>query len=122
MINPFRLGGYGGYGFGSRIAREEAADAKRAARHAQSDASELDGRLERLAMTCEALWTILRDKLGVTDEELLDRITQLDLSDGKLDGKVKRTAVSCPKCGRTIARRFPTCMYCGQAVMHDAFS
>ncbi len=122
MINPFRLGHRGDFGIGSRIAREEAAGAKRAARRAQSEASEVDDRLERLAMTCEALWTILRDKLGVTEEELLNRITEIDLSNGALDGKAKKVSVSCPKCGRTIARRFPNCMYCGQPVMHDAFS
>ncbi len=122
MLNPFRLGGRGDFGLGSAVAREQAAGAKREARRAQSSASEVDGRVERLAMTCEALWSILRDKLGVSDEDLLDRITQIDLEDGKLDGKASKASVSCPKCGRVIARRFPNCMYCGQPVMHDAFS
>jgi hypothetical protein len=104
------------------MAHAEASDAKREARRAQSDAAEMEARLVRLAMACEALWTILRDKLGASDEDLLDRITEIDLSDGRLDGKAARTAVSCPKCEKTIARRFPNCMYCGQAVMHDPFS
>lgn len=78
-------------------------------------------RMERVLLVCEAMWTILRDKLGVTDLELLQRINDLDLSDGQLDGKVRKSAVACPKCGRTIARRLPKCMYCGQAIMHDPF-
>jgi len=62
---------------------------------------------------------LLRDKLGVTDVELLDRINELDLSDGKLDGKFRKTPVSCPKCKRTIARRSKQCIYCGQPVVKD---
>ncbi len=81
----------------------------------------LEMRAERTLLVCEAMWTILRDKLGVTDLELLQRINDLDLSDGQLDGKVRKSAVACPKCGRTIARRLPKCMYCGQAIMHDPF-
>jgi hypothetical protein len=83
--------------------------------------AELDVRLDRTLLVCEAMWTLLRDKLGVTDEELVDRINEVDLSDGKLDGKVRKTPVSCPKCGRTISRKFPQCMYCGQAIIHDPF-
>ena len=94
------------------------ADAGRAKRHAES----LEARLDRALLACEALWTILRDKLEITDLELVQRMNDLDLSDGQLDGKVRKTPVSCPSCGRAIARRFPKCMYCGQAVVHDPFA
>jgi len=120
VTNPFIVAG--GAGFGGMMAHAEATDARREARRAQSEATELNARLDRLAMTCEALWTILREKLGLSEEDLVDRVVQIDLSDGKLDGKVSRSAVSCPKCGRTIGRRFPNCMYCGQAVMQDPFA
>ena len=112
---------YGGT-VGSTIAGADAAQAKGAARRAKHSVDDLEARLDRTVMACEAMWTLLRDKLGLTDEQLMDQITALDLSDGKLDGKVRRTAVRCPKCDRTIARRFPNCMYCGQAVVHDPFA
>ena len=82
---------------------------------------DLETRLERALLVCEAMWTFVREKLGVTDLELLQRVNDLDLSDGQLDGKVRKGAVACPQCGRTIARRLPKCMYCGQAIMHDPF-
>ena len=63
-----------------------------------------------------------KDKLGVTDVDLVQRINDIDLSDGKLDGTVRKSVVSCPSCGRTMARRFPKCMYCGQAVVQDPFT
>ena len=101
-------------------AHAEATQAKGEAR--SRTVAEVEARLERTLLACEAMWTLLRDKVGLTDLELIERINDVDLSDGKLDGKVRKTAVSCPSCGRTISRRFPKCMYCGQAVMHDPFT
>ena len=99
-----------------------AADASKAARAARTDAREVEERLDRTLLACEAMWSILRDKLGVTDVELVERINDIDLSDGRLDGKVRKTAVACPKCNRTISQRFPKCMYCGQPIVHDPFA
>ena len=87
-----------------------------------ADVKELEARLERALLTCEAMWSLLRDKLGVTDLDLINRINDIDLSDGQLDGKVRREAKNCPKCGRTIGARFTKCMYCGQVVVHDPFA
>ncbi len=98
-----------------------AAGASRVAKAARSDARDVEDRLDRTLLACEAMWSILRDKLGVTDIELVERINDIDLSDGKLDGKVRKTAVACPKCHRTISQRFPKCMYCGQPIVHDPF-
>ncbi len=110
------------HGAADRAATQaEAADASREARAVRSSAREIETRLDRALMACEAMWSLVREKLEVTDLQLIDRINELDLSDGKLDGKVRKASVSCPSCGRTIARRFPNCMYCGQAVMHDPF-
>ena len=99
-----------------------ASSAQRAAGEAQREAETVEAQLDRAMLVCEAMWSLMRDKLGVTETELLDRIVEIDLSDGQLDGKVKRPPVSCPKCQRTIARRFNRCMYCGQPVMHDPFA
>lgn len=99
-----------------------ASAAQRVAGEARRESDLLEAQLDRLLLANEAMWTLMRDKLGLTDNELLDRITEIDLSDGQLDGRVRKTPVSCPKCKRTIARRFTRCMYCGQPVMHDPFS
>ena len=106
----------------SHAGTHEAAQAEGTAWRVSSDVGELDSRLERTLLACEAMWTILRDKLGVTDEQLIERINEVDLSDGMLDGKVRKTPVSCPRCGRTISPKFPKCMYCGQAIVHDPFA
>ena len=107
----------------SMYAAAEAGAASRDAAKANTKAAEVEAKCDRALLVCEALWTILRDKLGVPEQELVARVNDIDLSDGRLDGKVKKVnAVSCPSCGRTIARRFPKCIYCGQPVVHDPFA
>ena len=55
--------------------------------------------------------------------QLAERINDIDLTDGKLDGKVRKPAVTCPKCGKNNARRFTKCMYCGTPIVtNDPFS
>lgn len=89
-------------------------DAKRQARRAASTTEILQGQVDRLALAVEALWTLLRDSTGITDEQLRARIKEIDLSDGKLDGKVTRAPSKCPDCGRTVAKRHLRCIYCGK--------
>lgn len=98
-----------------------AAMAEGAARRAQRDVDESAMRLDRAVLALEAVWTLVREKLNLTEEELAQRMNDLDLSDGRLDGKVNKGAVTCPGCSRTISRRLPKCIYCGQAIVHDPF-
>ena len=77
---------------------------------------ELEKRTDRLALTTMAMWALMSEKLGITEQELEDKITEIDLSDGKLDGKVRVEASTCPACGRRLSKRHHRCMYCG----HDA--
>lgn len=92
------------------------------ARQAERKTELVEARCERLAMLCEAMWTLINEKLGVTDEELVDRINEIDLRDGKLDGRVARDGpLMCHKCERPIAERFSKCMYCGAPVARSPF-
>jgi len=99
----------------------EAARATGDARRARTEVQELEARLDKALLASEAMWTIMRDKLGLDDVQLVERINDIDLSDGKLDGKVRKPVVTCPKCRRKISLRFPQCMYCGQPIVHDPF-
>lgn len=110
------------HGFAVREAAHDASSARSAARKAQTKTLELEARCDKALLVCEALWTILRDKLGVSEEELVNRVNEIDLSDGKLDGKVRKPAVKCGKCGRNVAQRFAKCIYCGRAMEKDVFA
>jgi hypothetical protein len=94
------------------------ADARRADRKA--DALEFD--VERLLMISEALWSILKEQHGYTDEELQSRILKIDMRDGKLDGRVADSPPGrCPKCDRPLLKHRPRCLYCGEIVAQPAF-
>src|SRR5215467_318797 len=66
----------------------QANQASRAAQDAQLEIKSLRDRLDRMALLSLAMWTLAREKLGITDQELADRVQELDLSDGVLDGKI----------------------------------
>jgi hypothetical protein len=74
---------------------------------------ELQSRLDRLELVVEALCTLLRDKGVLTEKEIAGRIQEVDLADGLLDGSYTRPPVQCPRCGRVVSPRRPTCTYCG---------
>jgi hypothetical protein len=108
-----------------RIGQAEtaAAGARRKVASAKQEIAVLRARCDKLLMVCEALWTILRDKHGLTDEDLINRVNDIDLQDGQLDGRVKKNVIArCPECDRTISRRHPKCIYCGTPIVHDPFS
>ena len=116
MIEFFLGSVWGRSHMGSNTGAAEAS-ADRASRSAEA----VGDRLERALLTMEAMWTLLRERLGASDAELVDRIVEIDLSDGILDGKVRRPALDCHACKRKIPHRFPRCMYCGADVQRDPF-
>ena len=84
--------------------------------------ADLQARCDKALMVCEALWTILRDQLNLSEDDLIARVNEIDLSDGRLDGRAKKSGtVRCPDCDRTISQRFANCIYCGTAIVHDPF-
>ncbi|MHC4562440.1 MAG: hypothetical protein ACYS8X_06670 [Planctomycetota bacterium] len=101
-------------------ADQDAADAaargsvsSRRAAEAATNVRELESRLDNLLLTCMAMWSLLKEKTDLTQEELLARVEKLDLADGVADGKLQTAPVECPQCGRTMAKRHKSCMYCG---------
>jgi hypothetical protein len=87
---------------------------ERLANRVDRDVERLQDRIDTLTLTNLAMWTLLREKLGITDEQLEARVRQLDLGDGKLDGKVSAPHVwNCEACKRPNATRHLHCLYCG---------
>jgi hypothetical protein len=70
--------------------------------------------LEKLTLVCQAMWSLLQERTGLTERDLLNRVTELDLKDGVLDGKYTKPPVDCPKCGAKMSRKFNRCLFCGQ--------
>lgn len=88
----------------------------------------LERRVELLALTTDAMWRLVADRLNLTDKDLSDKVYDVDLSDGELDNRLSTpgrtpatkdpapsaTPSDCAKCGRVIPRRASRCIYCGE--------
>ena len=92
----------------ARRGTSNALDAKRSVRS-------LEDRLDRLTLVNMAMWSLLKDKLGLTEEDLISRMVEIDISDGRPDGKVTVGVRKCGKCGRVLSPRHRKCLYCGAA-------
>jgi len=92
----------------ARRGTAKALDAKRDVRY-------LEERLDRLTLVNMAMWSLLKEKVGVAEEDLINRMVEIDISDGKPDGKVTPGVRKCGKCGRTLSPRHRKCLYCGAA-------
>ena len=94
--------------------RDGASDAARKATDFQERVRFLEDRLDRMLLQNMAMWSLLRDTMGLTDQDLINRVQQIDLQDGVADGKVTRTgATTCPRCQRAFSPRHQRCLYCG---------
>ncbi len=76
----------------------------------------LEDKVDSLALTCQAMWEILRARTDVTEEELMSKVNEIDLRDGKADGKMGSAAAPCSQCGRILNKRRNRCLYCGKDV------
>jgi len=74
---------------------------------------ELQNQFDRLTLVTMAMWSLLKEKTELTEEDLLKRVEEIDLSDGKIDGKFNPQTSTCPQCGRTLSARHNRCLYCG---------
>ena len=94
-------------------AMANASEASRVASDARMTAQDLTERIDNLTLVCMAMWTLMREKTGVTEEELMQRVKDLDLMDGVEDGKITKTVAKCGSCNRVMSPRHKKCMYCG---------
>lgn len=94
-------------------AERKAGEARIDARSASSDVHAVRDDLQRLLLLNRAMWELLRERTGCTDDDLMRKVTELDLQDGVRDGKLAVARRSCTACGRPLSRRHSRCMYCG---------
>ncbi len=82
-----------------------------ASAHARLD--HIDRRLDAMSLAMMAIWELLAREQGLTQKQLEQKIEEIDMRDGKLDGKVTATGMSCPDCGHRINPRREHCFWCG---------
>lgn len=97
---------------------KDANRAESAANRANDKAMETDRRVERLQLVMQAMWELLREREGITDAELEERILEVDLRDGVGDGRMATQVIICEQCHRkTGVKVHRRCFYCGAALV-----
>ena len=77
--------------------------------------------IDKLFLITHALWELLKKEHGYTDDVLTQKVAEIDMSTGKLDGKAPKIERSnCSACARKLGRN-PTCMYCGMVNIRSPF-
>ncbi|MDA3884520.1 MAG: hypothetical protein PF638_02895 [Candidatus Delongbacteria bacterium] len=82
----------------------------------KGDLEILTARFEKLKLVNMALWTFIKEKFEITEEQLVERYKEVDMIDGSADGKIKVGIKKCTKCGKTLNPKFEKCQYCGTIV------
>ncbi len=102
-------GEYRGRQQASRAAAQSQVIARQRAHDAHYD---LADRLDRLNLICLAMWELLHETAGLTDDDLRAKIDEIDHRDGRRDG-YQPTGCRSLRCGAAVAAGSPRCQFCG---------
>lgn len=99
------------------LANERANRANRTAERASEKVGDaihqLEAKVDGLALTCQALFEILQSHGGITEQQLSQKMEEIDMRDGTKDGRITPTNKVCSKCGRRASPTRGNCLYCG---------
>jgi len=88
----------------------------------QREIKMLQDNLAKSLMINEALWELIRNRLNLSENDLNEKLYQIDMRDGQLDGRNQRnTTVECPDCHRKVSTRHTACIYCGRIIDDSVF-
>lgn len=76
----------------------------------------LEAKIDSLAIISQALWEVLREKTDLTEKDIEAKIAEIDIRDGRQDGKITGKPTQCPACDRPTHTRLKACPYCGTAL------
>lgn len=120
--NPVVLEYFIGYSMGQRAASRAASLARSAA---VADGTlhtnrieDLNERVDKLLMIVRAMWALMEEQ-GLTPEQLMAKIEELDLQDGVDDDQVRGQLAECPSCQSKVAPNLRACQLCGTEVRTD---
>ena len=70
-------------------------------------------KVRQLALATQAVWSFLKEKHHLDEQDLMQRMEEIDLLDGTKDGKFAAQTVTCLSCSRKMNSKNMKCIYCG---------
>jgi hypothetical protein len=101
----------GAYNMADQAVNNPPPQPKRAPSHEALE--QLERRVNRLSLLCQAMWEMLRERAECTDDQLAAKVLEVDLRDGRNDSRIDTQISECPSCGRNTNSRRSTCVICG---------
>lgn len=118
MFYPSGLSGYSSF-----TAITASAAAESAAREAQTNVEIFKHDVDRLLLITEALWTLMKQQHGYTDDALVGLIQNIEKQKIAANANAsKDPPIDCPVCGRTNTATRAFCMYCGKPLPSKPFA
>ena len=96
--------------------RAQQGDTKSSLKGATGDLNELNLHVRKLALVNQALYEVLKERTGITEEELRRKIDEIDRRDGVENRRLDAAPLKCPKCGVSVTAGALTCQGCGAKV------
>jgi hypothetical protein len=81
--------------------------------HVNEDMRQLERQMGRLTLVCQAMWELIRDHTDFREEDLEQKILEVDVRDGNADGKIGGRVIACSHCGRNTNSARTHCLMCG---------
>ncbi len=105
----------------TREGRRAAHQALQGVNATRSEIQDLRDQVERLCLLNQAMWELVSERLHLTEDHLEKKAQEVDLRDGKADGKMTTHPLRCPQCHRVSNSRHKKCLYCGMLFEGSAF-
>jgi hypothetical protein len=106
----------GQIGNATDVARAAKRDAAHADVRLHQEVQRLESKIDGLALICQALVEILRDRGGVSETDIEAKVKEIDERDGRSDGRIGGKPTQCPACHRPAHTRQRVCMYCSTPI------
>ena len=82
----------------------------------RAELQSLKRQVTKVSLVSQALYELVKEETGITDERLRRKISEVDLRDGSEDGELKACPLRCPKCQNTMTAGALFCQFCGAKV------
>lgn len=106
----------------SNFASTTAMEAQNSAREAQTNLELLKNDVDRLLLITEAMWMLMKEKEGYTDDVLVKLVEEIDKRKVIVNGVEVKAPIKCSACGKTNSAKRLVCIYCGASLQARLFA